>query len=155
MKNGAYKQELISSDEEDHLGCWCGGGSSLFGLGGMGLLSLYVFCGCSCISRLLGGSAFLWRSLAGSSFGLVAIRGSPEGEVVTEQLHDQGAITVRLFRQRVELRNGIVKGLLGEMACAVGGVEDLVVEDREVEGKSKTDGVSWGELGLGNVGSTL
>jgi hypothetical protein len=41
------------------------------------------------------------------------------------------------------------------MECTVGRVENLVVEDREVEGKSETDGVGWGELGLGNVGGTL
>lgn len=41
------------------------------------------------------------------------------------------------------------------MACTVGRVEDLVVENGEVEGKTKTDGVGGGELGLGNVGGAL
>jgi len=41
------------------------------------------------------------------------------------------------------------------VACAVGGVQDLVVEDGEVEGKTKANGVSGGQLGLGNVGSIL
>ena len=41
------------------------------------------------------------------------------------------------------------------MACAVGRVEDLVVEDREVQGETKADGVSWGKVGLGNIGGIL
>jgi hypothetical protein len=41
------------------------------------------------------------------------------------------------------------------VAGTVGGVEDLVVEDGEVEGEAETDGVSGSELGLGNVGSVL
>jgi hypothetical protein len=41
------------------------------------------------------------------------------------------------------------------VACAIGGIQDLVVENREVEGQAKTDGVGWGELGLRNIGSIL
>ncbi len=41
------------------------------------------------------------------------------------------------------------------MAGLVGGVEDLVVEDGEVEGKTQADGVSGRELGLGNLGGSL
>jgi hypothetical protein len=37
--------------------------------------------------------------------------GGPEGEVVTQQLHDEGAVLVRLLAQRVQLRDGLVKGL--------------------------------------------
>ena len=38
------------------------------------------------------------------------VRG-PEGEVVTQQLHDEGAVLVRLLAQGVQLRDGLVKGL--------------------------------------------
>lgn len=41
------------------------------------------------------------------------------------------------------------------MAGAVGRVEDLVVEDREVQGQAKADGVSRGELALRDVGGDL
>jgi hypothetical protein len=41
------------------------------------------------------------------------------------------------------------------VARAVGRVQDLVVEDREVEGETQADGVGGGELGLGNVGGVL
>lgn len=41
------------------------------------------------------------------------------------------------------------------MASLVGRVEDLVVENGEVQGKSKTDRVGWGEVGLSDIGSSL
>lgn len=41
------------------------------------------------------------------------------------------------------------------MARAVGRVENLVVEDREIEGQSQADGVGWRKLGLSNVGGAL
>jgi hypothetical protein len=41
------------------------------------------------------------------------------------------------------------------VAGLVRGVEDLVVEDGEVEGKAKTDRVSGRELRLRNLGSSL
>ena len=41
------------------------------------------------------------------------VRG-PEGEVVPQQLHDEGAILVRLLAEGVELGNALVKGLQKE-----------------------------------------
>ena len=32
-------------------------------------------------------------------------------EVVSQQLHDEGAVFVRVFAQRVELSDGVIKGL--------------------------------------------
>lgn len=37
--------------------------------------------------------------------------GGPEGEVIAQQLHDEGAVLVRLLAQRVQLRDRLVKGL--------------------------------------------
>jgi hypothetical protein len=51
--------------------------------------------------------------------------------------------------------NSIVKGLLGKMACLVWGVQDLIVEDGEVEGKAKTDWMGGSQVSLGNLGSIL
>ena len=75
---------------------------------------------------------------------------------------------VRLLGQCVELGNGVVECLLGEVASSVWAVEDLVaarrqfepsteasLEDGEVEGESETDGVRRGQLGNGNVGCSL
>lgn len=109
--------------------------SGLLGLGSLGLL--------------------LGRGSLARRLGLGAIRRCPEGEVVAEELHDQGAVAVRLLGQRVELGNGIVKGLLGQVAGAVGRVQDLVVKDREVQGQTETDGVGRGELRLSDIRGRL
>jgi hypothetical protein len=92
-------------------------------------------------------------------------------QVVPQELHDQSRVLVALLRQGVELcilvstettvfmgirtSNGIVESLLGELASLVGRVEDLVVEDGEVQGKTKTDGVGRGEVLGGNLGGSL
>lgn len=41
------------------------------------------------------------------------------------------------------------------MASLVGGVQDFVVEDGEVQGKTETDGVGRGEVSLGDLGGSL
>lgn len=51
--------------------------------------------------------------------------------------------------------NGVVESLLGQLACLVGRVENLVVEDGEVQRKTEADGVSRGKVGGGNVGGSL
>jgi hypothetical protein len=51
--------------------------------------------------------------------------------------------------------NSIVESLLGQVASLVGGIEDLVVENGEVKGKSEADRVRGRQLGLGNLGGSL
>jgi MFS-type transporter involved in bile tolerance (Atg22 family) len=41
------------------------------------------------------------------------------------------------------------------VAGTVGRVQDFIVEDREVERKTKADRVSGGQLGLGDIGGAL
>jgi len=41
------------------------------------------------------------------------------------------------------------------MTSLIRRVQDFVVEDREVQGKTETDWVSWGKVGLGDFGSVL
>ena len=93
-------------------------------------------------------------------------------EVVTEELHDEGGVLVALLRQGVELcifvspvqeqivhpsrtSNGVIEGLLGQLASLIGRVEDLVVENGEVQGETETDGVGRSKVGGGNIGSSL
>ena len=116
-------------------------------LGGLGLLGLLL--------SGSGGGSLLLRLLLLGGLTLVTVRRGPESQVVAQKLHDQGAVTVALLGEGIELGNSIIEGLLGEVACAVGRVKDLVVEDREVQGETKADGVSGGEIGLGNVGGVL
>jgi hypothetical protein len=87
-------------------------------------------------------------------------------------LHDEGGVLVALLRQSVELcisvssafrdlqvtqrtRNSVVESLLGQLASLVGRVEDLVVEDGEVQGETKTDGMGRSKVGGGNIGGSL
>lgn len=109
----------------------------------LGLLSLLL-----CGLVLLGG-------IGGGSLSLTVVGRGPEGEVVTEQLHDEGAVTVRLLRERVELGDGVIEGLLGQVASTVRRVENLVVEHGEVEGQAEADGVGGSQLGLGDIGGGL
>jgi hypothetical protein len=65
-----------------------------------------------------------------------------------QDIHDEGRILVRLLGQGVELGDGVVKGLLGELASLVGRVEDLVVKDGKVQGQAEADGVRGGCEGV-------
>lgn len=124
--------------------------AALLGLSrsGLGLFRLGLLGGGSG-SGLLLGLVFL------GGLTLTTLRRGPEGQVVSQKLHDQGAITVALLRERVELRNGVIESLLGEVACTVRRVEDLVVEDGEVQSKTEADGVGRSQFGLGNIGGVL
>ena len=52
-------------------------------------------------------------------------------------------------------RNRIIERLLGEVASLVGGVQDLVVEDGEVESETEADRVRGRQFGLCNLGGGL
>lgn len=122
----------------------------LLGFGGssLGLLTLVL--------RSRGGLILgLVLLRTGASLGLVAVRRSPQGQVVTQELHDQGAVTIALLGEGVELSNSVIERLLGEVASTVGRVQNLVVEDGEVESEPKTDGVGRSQLGLSDIGSVL
>jgi len=137
------RHSRVDGGSEGYLGGWSWLSRSL-SRGSFGSL------GCLCC--LL---AFLRCLTAWSGLSLSTVRRRPEGEVVAKELHDQSAITVGLLRKRVELGDGIIESLLGQMASTIGRIQDLVIEHREIEGKAKTDRVGRGELGLGNIRSVL
>lgn len=45
--------------------------------------------------------------------------------------------------------------MLGKVACLVWGVQDLIVENGEVKGKTETDWVSRCKVSLSNLGSVF
>ena len=49
----------------------------------------------------------------------------------------------------------IIKCLLGKVASLVGGVEDLIVKDREVESQAKANRMCRGEIRCCNLSSSL
>ena len=93
-------------------------------------------------------------------------------QVISQELHDQGGVFVALLAEGIKFyiavrirssamivskltSNGVIKGLLGEVACLIGRVQDLIVEDGEVEGETKADWVCWCKICLSNLGSVL
>lgn len=61
------------------------------------------------------------------------------------------------FKPRIQVLTSdrIIESLLRKMASLIGGVQNLVVEDGKVQGKTKTDGMRGGQLSLGDFGSSL
>jgi hypothetical protein len=109
------------------------------------------------VDRKIPGARPLMKSTKSRQISLHRWNGVMEGtyQVVSEQLHDKGRILIALLTQCVELSNGIIESLLRQVASLIGGVQDLVIEDREVQGQTKTDWVCWGEISLSNFGSIL
>ena len=78
----------------------------------------------------------------------------PEGEVLLEELNDGLGISEGLLVNVIDLLESVREGLLSELAGLLVVVHDLVVEDREVEGETKSNwvagvealGASLGEL---------
>ena len=62
------------------------------------------------------------------------------------------SLVVLLLAQRVELGDGVVEGLLCQLARLGGLAQDLKVEDGEVEGQAEADGVRGGEAVRGHLG---
>ena len=50
-------------------------------------------------------------------FALTRRVGRPQGQVVTQQLHDQGRVLVAVLVKSVQLSNGVVKCLKEFKAC--------------------------------------
>lgn len=65
----------------------------------------------------------------------------PQGQIVTQKLHDGGWVTILILFQSVQVCNSIIEGLLGELARDVGTVQDLIVEDWVVKGQAQANGV--------------
>ena len=77
---------------------------------------------------------------------LLIVRG-PKGKVVTEQLHDESRVLVALLVERVELGDGVVEGLLGQLARGVRLLLHFVQEDGIVEREAEADRVGRRKLG--------
>jgi len=75
----------------------------------------------------------------------------PQGKIVSKQLHDEGRILVGVLVERVQLGDGVVERLLGQVARALRRVEDFVVEHGEVEREAEPNRVRGLHLRLGDV----
>jgi len=84
---------------------------------------------------------------------------SPESQVLLQELNDGLGITEVVLLELVNLVEGVLEGLVGEVAGGLVVLHDLVVEDGEVEGEAELDGVAGWEgdlvgavVGLEGVG---
>lgn len=81
--------------------------------------------------------------------------GSPEGQIVSDQLHDGGGILVLFFLDLVNVGNGLIEGFLGKLAGSAGVVLNFVVENRVVKSQAQSNGVGGLEVTLGNFRGSL
>ena len=58
-------------------------------------------------------------------------------------------------RHKILTSDSIVERLLGKMAGLIGRVEDLVVENREIQCKTKTNRMSGSKIRSSNLGSSF
>lgn len=63
----------------------------------------------------------------------------PQGQVVTQELHNGSRITVLVFFQVVEVGNCIIEGLLRDLASDFWAIQNFVVEDRIIESKAQSN----------------
>mmetsp|Transcript_5563 Transcript_5563/g.10575 ORF Transcript_5563/g.10575 Transcript_5563/m.10575 type:complete len:232 (-) Transcript_5563:165-860(-) len=75
---------------------------------------------------------------------------SPECEVISQQLHNESRILVRLFIKSIKFCDGIIKRRLGNRASAIRRVENLIVKHREVESQSETNRMCRGQFSRSN-----
>ena len=65
--------------------------------------------------------------------------GQKRREVVAKELHDESGILVRLLAERVEISDGVVKGLLRERARLLRQRKNLIIEDGKIERQPQAD----------------
>jgi hypothetical protein len=63
----------------------------------------------------------------------------PEREIVSEQLHDECGILIKVIVHIVQVCDGLVEGVTSHFASLRGVLLNLVVENAEIEGQSKSD----------------
>jgi len=83
------------------------------------------------------------------AFCVVIVARSPQGEVVAQELHNDCAILVRIFGEVIKVLNSFIECFLCQVARLCGLVKNFEIENGEVQGQSKANGVSGWELGLG------
>ena len=71
---------------------------------------------------------------------------APEGEVLLEELNDGLGITEVVLLELINLVESLLEGGVSEGASISVVLHDFVVEDREVESKTKLDGVASGKF---------
>jgi len=72
----------------------------------------------------------------------------PEGQVLLKQLNDALGVAEVVFLEFVDLVKGFLKGAISELAGFLVVLHHFVVENGEVQGQAKLDGITWGKWDL-------
>ena len=72
----------------------------------------------------------------------------PEGEVLLEEFDDALGVTEVVFLELIDLIKSLLESIIGELTGLGVILEDFVVEDGEVEGKTELDRVAGGKFNL-------
>jgi len=72
----------------------------------------------------------------------------PESKVFLKQLDDALGVTEIVFLELVDLVEGFLQGVVSELAGLFVVLHNFIVENREVQGQAKLDGVAWGKWDL-------
>merc|ERR1712070_511083 len=80
---------------------------------------------------------------------------SPESEIVAQKLHDERGILVRVLSDIVELSNGILERGACHLASLFRVAKHLVLEHREIQGKTQADWVGHWQSCRCNVGCII
>merc|ERR1719433_2491169 len=80
---------------------------------------------------------------------------SPQGQIVTEQLHDERGIFVRVLAHIVELRNSILEGCASHLARLFRVRQHLILEDGIIQCQAKADGMCDCQILLCDILSIL
>merc|ERR1712224_744279 len=80
---------------------------------------------------------------------------SPKCQIVTQQLHDECRVLVRVLSNIVKLCDCIFKCSPSHLTCFLWVLQDLVLENREIQCQAKTNRVRNGQVLRGHVFSCL
>merc|ERR1719471_2436617 len=84
----------------------------------------------------------------------LSVRG-PQGQIVTEQLHDERGIFVRLLAHVVELRNRVLESRASHLARLFRVRQHLILEDGIIQCQAKADGMRDYQILLCDILSIL
>ena len=79
----------------------------------------------------------------------------PKSEIIPDELHDGGGVFIAIFLDGLDVCDGIIEGSLGNLAGHGLVAHDLIIEDGEIQGETKSNRVGGFELLVGDGGGAF
>mmetsp|Transcript_24634 Transcript_24634/g.52271 ORF Transcript_24634/g.52271 Transcript_24634/m.52271 type:complete len:255 (+) Transcript_24634:82-846(+) len=86
------------------------------------------------------------KDLSSSCIAAPLLVRRPQGQVIAQQLHDEGGVLVRVLGHVIKLRNRILERRARHLACFVRVGQHLVLENGVVQRKAEADGVCYRQV---------